>query len=356
MVAPAPALQAAAGPRAARRRSALRRAALPLELQLPRRCEPSRGAGGRSGAARPRRARAHRPRRLLRRGPLRRSRREVGLPTVFGAELTLGATDAAERRRRPDGRTPDRARAPGPTATRGSAARSATRRWRGRRARRVLRSQRSPTRTHERRRPRATGGCSPAAAKARCAPRSSSAARPQPSASCSASSTRSAVIAWRSSCGITVTRSTRRATTRSPRSPSAPASTASPRTTCTTPHPLARPLATALAAVRARRSLDEIDRLAPGGAGAHLRSGAEQARRFARYPGVVEAAAELGRECAFDLALVAPDLPPFPCPPRPRRDELAARAHLARARRVATASAAPSVCPAPTPRSSTSST
>ena len=42
----------------------------------------------------------------------------------------------------------------------------------------------------------------------------------------------------------------------------------------------------------------------------------EQARRFARYPGVVEAAAELGRACAFDLALVAPDLPPFPCPTR----------------------------------------
>ncbi len=31
---------------------------------------------------------------------------------------------------------------------------------------------------------------------------------------------------------------------------------------------------------------------------------------------MVEAAAELGRACAFDLALVAPDLPPFPCPPR----------------------------------------
>ncbi|HTN78862.1 MAG TPA: error-prone DNA polymerase, partial [Acidimicrobiales bacterium] len=74
--------------------------------------------------------------------------------------------------------------------------------------------------------------------------------------------------------------------------------------------------ATALAAVRARRSLDEIDPWLPGGAGAHLRSGAEQARRFARYPGVVEAAAELGRACAFDLALVAPNLPPFPCPPR----------------------------------------
>lgn len=75
-----------------------------------------------------------------------------------------------------------------------------------------------------------------------------------------------------------------------------------------------RRLATALAAVRARCSLDDLDGWIPGGGTAHLRSGAEQARRFARYPGVVEAAARLGRECAFDLRLVAPSLPPYPCP------------------------------------------
>src|SRR3954464_10444704 len=51
-------------------------------------------------------------------------------------------------------------------------------------------------------------------------------------------------------------------------------------------------------------------------AGAHVRSGAGRARRFARYPGVVERAAVLGRECAFDLHLVAPRLPDFPMPPR----------------------------------------
>ena len=78
--------------------------------------------------------------------------------------------------------------------------------------------------------------------------------------------------------------------------------------------PAQRRLATALAAVRARRSLDEIDPWLPAGAGAHLRSGAEQERRFARYPGVVELAAEIGTAAAFDLALVAPSLPPFPCP------------------------------------------
>jgi error-prone DNA polymerase len=78
--------------------------------------------------------------------------------------------------------------------------------------------------------------------------------------------------------------------------------------------PRRHPLATALAAVRARRSLDEIDGWLPAAATRHLRSGAEQSRRFVRYPGAVERAAELGLACAFDLRLVAPDLPPFPCP------------------------------------------
>ena len=89
--------------------------------------------------------------------------------------------------------------------------------------------------------------------------------------------------------------------------------------------PARRPLATAMAAVRARRSLDELDPWLPACAGAHLRSGDEQARRFARWPGAVERAAVLGRECAFDLQLVAPQLPPFPCP-----DGLSEMAYLRR--------------------------
>jgi error-prone DNA polymerase len=73
-------------------------------------------------------------------------------------------------------------------------------------------------------------------------------------------------------------------------------------------------LAGALAAVRARRSLDEIDGWLPAGPTAHLRTGHEQLKRFARYPGVIERAVELGRECAFDLRLVAPGLPDWPVP------------------------------------------
>ncbi len=75
-----------------------------------------------------------------------------------------------------------------------------------------------------------------------------------------------------------------------------------------------RRLATALAAVRSRKSLDELQGWLPAGAVAHIRSGDEQARRFARFPGVVERAAEFGRNCAFDLSLMAPNLPPYPCP------------------------------------------
>ena len=52
------------------------------------------------------------------------------------------------------------------------------------------------------------------------------------------------------------------------------------------------PLATALASVRARRSLDEAAGWLPPAAGAHLRSGAELARRFARHPSAVPTAAD----------------------------------------------------------------
>ena len=75
-----------------------------------------------------------------------------------------------------------------------------------------------------------------------------------------------------------------------------------------------RKLATALSAVGHRRSLEEHDGWLPAASTAHLRTGVEQARRFERYPGVVEATVEIVEACAFDLQLVAPNLPPYPCP------------------------------------------
>lgn len=74
-------------------------------------------------------------------------------------------------------------------------------------------------------------------------------------------------------------------------------------------------LATALAAVRARRSLDEMDGWLPAAATAHLRSGAEMRARFAAYPGAVARTAALAGELAFDLKLVSPKLPDYPTPP-----------------------------------------
>ena len=41
---------------------------------------------------------------------------------------------------------------------------------------------------------------------------------------------------------------------------------------------------------------------------------AEQARRFARWPGAVERTVEIARACAFDLKLAAPHLPDYPVP------------------------------------------
>ncbi|CAM4104832.1 error-prone DNA polymerase [Kibdelosporangium persicum] len=74
-------------------------------------------------------------------------------------------------------------------------------------------------------------------------------------------------------------------------------------------------LAAAMAAVRSRRSLDEMAGWLPPGT-AYLRSGAEMKERFdRRYPGAVQRAAVLGVDLSFDLRLVAPKLPPFDVPP-----------------------------------------
>ncbi len=73
-------------------------------------------------------------------------------------------------------------------------------------------------------------------------------------------------------------------------------------------------LGQALAAIRARRSLDELDGWLPAAGTAYLRPGAEMAALLRRYPGVLERTVALGRECAFDLTVIAPNLPDFPVP------------------------------------------
>ncbi|MBO9579139.1 MAG: PHP domain-containing protein, partial [Microbacteriaceae bacterium] len=68
-------------------------------------------------------------------------------------------------------------------------------------------------------------------------------------------------------------------------------------------------LAEAVAAVRANRSLDDLDGWLPSHDGAHLRSGAEMLARFRRYPGAIERTVEVAGELAFELRRHKPALP-----------------------------------------------
>ena len=79
--------------------------------------------------------------------------------------------------------------------------------------------------------------------------------------------------------------------------------------------PARHPLATAFAGLRARRSLDEMEGWLPAAGTAHLRSGAEMQRLFARYPGAVERSVELATELGFPLRQAKPNLPKQPVPP-----------------------------------------
>jgi len=71
-------------------------------------------------------------------------------------------------------------------------------------------------------------------------------------------------------------------------------------------------LAQAFAAVRARRSIADLDGWL--GQPAYLRSGAEMQRRFARYPGAVAESVRIAEEVGFDLRRASPALPHFEAP------------------------------------------
>ena len=78
--------------------------------------------------------------------------------------------------------------------------------------------------------------------------------------------------------------------------------------------PRQRPLATALAAVRARRSLDEIDGWLPAAPFAHLRAPYEQRRRFARYPARWSAPSRSRKRARSTCASPPPTCPTSTCP------------------------------------------
>lgn len=73
--------------------------------------------------------------------------------------------------------------------------------------------------------------------------------------------------------------------------------------------PARQQLGDAVAAVRAHRSIDELDGWLPAGGVPSLRSGAVMARRFRAFPGAVDTAGALGRDLAFDLRAASPRLP-----------------------------------------------
>lgn len=79
--------------------------------------------------------------------------------------------------------------------------------------------------------------------------------------------------------------------------------------------PADRRLAQSMAAVRARRSLADLDGWLPASGQAFLRSGLEMQLRFARYPGAVEHSLVIAQECAFDLRKASPKLPKQDVPP-----------------------------------------
>jgi error-prone DNA polymerase len=74
-------------------------------------------------------------------------------------------------------------------------------------------------------------------------------------------------------------------------------------------------LAAAVAAVRARRSLDAMDGWLPPAGTAHLRSGEEMLARFHRYDGAVARSVELADQLAFSLRAAKPNLPLQEVPP-----------------------------------------
>jgi error-prone DNA polymerase len=68
-------------------------------------------------------------------------------------------------------------------------------------------------------------------------------------------------------------------------------------------------IAAAMAAVRARRGLAEMDGWLPATGTAYLRSGEEMQQIFRRYPGAVERSVAIADELAFDLQAAKPKLP-----------------------------------------------
>ena len=302
--------------RAPARRGALRRAALPLELQLPRRRQPPRGARRGGRPARPRGPRPHRPRRLLRRRPLRRGGPGRRRPHHLRRRAEPRAHRPPERRRRPRGQPRPRPR-PRPRGLRPPRPHHLHRPPPGRREGQArLRPRRAGRRP---RRPLARAHRLPQGDRPR-RPRRRR-ARPPPPGRWPTSSPCSATATSPSSCGTTATRSTRPATTPSPSSP--PASgldvVATNNVHYATPAqrpPRHRP--------RRRAGPPQPRRDRRLAAGLQRRPPPQRRRAGPPLPPLPRRR-RAGRRasassCAFDLRLVAPEPAAVPVPRRAHRD------------------------------------
>ncbi|MGB4634396.1 MAG: error-prone DNA polymerase [Arcanobacterium sp.] len=74
------------------------------------------------------------------------------------------------------------------------------------------------------------------------------------------------------------------------------------------------PLADVVAATRAQQTLEQMRPWLPPWP-SYLRSEQQMRQIHAEHLSAVSASAQIGHECAFDVALVSPNLPPFPVPP-----------------------------------------
>ena len=317
-----------------RGRGPVRGAALSHQLQLPRRGEPPGGAGRGGGPAGADRARRHRPRRVLRGGAVRRGGPQAGAADDLRRRAVAGPDRAAERRTRPAGAAPAGARArpggvrpagpddlPGPAARRGEGPPGVRRPGGGRRTGCGT-----------------TCWCSPAAARG-VVPQALAAEAGRRGGPGAGPAHRAVRRGQRGGGADRPRRPVRRRPQRRC-SPSWPRTPGLPTVATNNVHyatPGRRRLATALAAVRARRSLDEIDGWLPAAGTAHLRSGAEMARRFAAYPGAVARAARVRRGAGLRPAAGGAEAARLPGAGRAHRDELAAAADHGRGAGSATA-------------------
>ena len=147
-------------------------------------------------------------------------------------------------------------------------------------------------------------------------------ARPRRGVRSTGSSPRSGATVCSSSCGTTATRSTATATTRSPTVAAAAGVDVVATNNVHYATPAQRPLATALAAVRAAPFARRDRRLAP------RRAVRAPAQRRPSRPGASRAGrarssarVEIARACAFDLRLAAPELPDHDGARRSHRDD-----------------------------------